>query len=150
LSAGLDNFLPQVSSIERHVSCEVVWDWTPSKSANAIRHQATLAIFALAGCPSCDALAGDLVGMAQIAQRYPSVRFLWVEGIAKSHAHPVSDGWTSALSPRSGAHAAMDIPGTPFAYLISASARVLAKGLVNRKYSEVLWNGMLRTGVVTA
>jgi hypothetical protein len=115
-------------------SREVVWDWTPPKPADAIRPQATLALFALAGCQACDELAGDQAGMAQIAQRYPSVRFLWVEGLTKAQPHPVSDGWTLALSPDSGAHAAMDIPGTPFAYLVSSGARVLAKGLINHPH----------------
>jgi len=113
-------------------SREVAWDWAPPKSADAFRPQATLALFALAGCQACDELAGDRAGMAQIVQRYPSVQFLWVEGLTKGQPHPVSDGWTLALSPGSGAHAAMEIPGTPFAYLVSSGARVLAKGLINQ------------------
>jgi hypothetical protein len=112
-------------------SHEVVWDWAAPKSANAIRPQATLALFALAGCQICDELAGDQASMAEVARRYPSVRFLWVEGLSNAQPHLVSDGWTLALSPASEAHAAMEIPGTPFGYLISASARVLAKGLIN-------------------
>jgi hypothetical protein len=110
---------------------EVVWDWAPPKSANAIDSQATLAVFALSGCQTCEELADNRAGMALVAQRYPSVRFLWVEGLATSQPRAMSDGWTLALSSDSGAHAAMEIPGSPFAYLISASARVLAKGLIN-------------------
>jgi hypothetical protein len=113
-------------------SREVVWDWAAPKSANgSITPQATLALFALAGCQSCDELAADRAGMTQLAQRYPSVRFLWVEGLGKAQPHPVSDGWTLALSPGAGAHSAMEVPGTPFGYLVSSGARVLAKGLVN-------------------
>ncbi len=119
-------------SLKLDGSREVVWDWGPPKSADAIRPLATLALFALAGCHICDELAGDhQASMAQIARQYPSVRFLWVEGLGETQPHPVSDGWTLALSPAREAHAAMDIPGSPFAYLISANARVLAKGLIN-------------------
>jgi len=113
-------------------SREVVWDWALPNSANAVESQATLAVFALAGCQTCEELAGDRLGLAQVAQRYPSIRFLWVEGLGTNQSRPVSDGWALALSSDSGAHSAMEIPGSPFAYLVSAGARVLAKGLVNQ------------------
>jgi hypothetical protein len=110
---------------------DVAYDWTPRYSDDLVRTEATLALFAFSSCHICDELADDQRSMAQLAQRHPSVRFLWIEELSKSQPHAVADGWTLARSPGSGAHGAMEVPGTPFAYLISAEARILAKALIN-------------------
>jgi hypothetical protein len=80
----------------------------------------------------CARLLEDQEGLARVAQRYHEVQFLWVQG-ERDHAHEVQmpQEWTLARSFGSTAHDTMEVPGSPFAYLIGADSHILAKGLVN-------------------
>jgi hypothetical protein len=106
----------------------MAYDWTSSALGNPL-FQATFAIFAMPGCPLCDSLATD-ESVALIAQRYPSIRFIWIDS-GKKRDHSSLSEWTHVSSRHASAHGAMDIPGTPFAYLVSADTRILSKGIVN-------------------
>jgi hypothetical protein len=126
-----------VLPLRLHDRTEIAYDWTvaiPGRQA----HEATLALFAMPGCPLCDQLATDEATalLTQnfpsilLTQNFPSIQFLWIEG-KQQQDHAVSGGWAMALSREGGAHHMMEIPGTPFVYLVSDDARILGKGLVN-------------------
>jgi hypothetical protein len=107
---------------------EIAFDWSdPSPGDHP--HEATFALFAMPGCPLCDALSFDET-ITTLDQKYPSVRFVWIDG-TRDPVHQIPAGWTVAGSHHGDAHQAMELPGTPFAYLISNDRHVLAKGIVN-------------------
>lgn len=108
---------------------EAVFDW--QLQADTLQaFDATCVLFALPSCPLCAELSRNTVGMSDLAARNPAVRFVWVDAGDKS-AHELPPPWTVARSSNSAAHDAMEVPSSPFIYLVSTSGRVLTKGLVN-------------------
>lgn len=107
---------------------EIAYDWS-----NTLRcqrsHIATVALFGLPGCPICDTLARD-AATGQLVNDYPSIAFVWISGQLDS-PHPAPAHWLKATSHHGSAHSVMDIPGTPFAYVVSVDSLILSKGLVN-------------------
>jgi hypothetical protein len=127
-----------------------VFDWVASDGDDS-HYSATFALFATPGCPICDRLAGDLATVA-ISNAYRSVRFLWIDG-GREPSHVLPSPWISAFSRHNNAHIAMEIPGTPFAYLVSAEGRIAGKGLINSAADiETLisnTNGVVRSGTIS-
>jgi hypothetical protein len=105
------------------------YDWASADRARN-EYKATFALFAMPACPLCDALSREDAQVPFLTERYPSIRFLWIDS-GDQLTHQVSGGWTVASSPNSDAHNLMEVPGSPFSYLVSQDARILAKGLVN-------------------
>jgi hypothetical protein len=109
---------------------ELAYDWI-LPPAGSMAQQGTIALFAMPGCPICDGLAHN-ADIAALPERYPTVRFVWIDGEKETETeHANFYAWSMAVSRHAHAHSAMDIPGTPFAYFISTDAHILAKSLVN-------------------
>jgi len=108
---------------------EIAYDWTGDVRSGAPQMQGTLALFAMPGCPLCESLSHN-AELAALPSRYPNIRFMWIEA-ARPRDHHLSPGWTIGVSPHGNAHQAMDVPGTPFAYIVSPDSRIVAKSLVN-------------------
>ncbi len=106
---------------------EVVYDWRNAGGDG--KFSATFALLALPTCPLCKTLASDNA-TAFVAERYPTVRFIWIDG-GHAEPNPALSGWTILSSRHGNAHEALDIPGTPFAYLVSTESRIMSKGLIN-------------------
>jgi hypothetical protein len=124
------------------------FDWAPLSSRGELK--ATFALFAMPGCPLCSALLRDQDGMRIVAQRHPSVQFLWVQAEDNSAGHIDLDPiWTFARTPDSAAHDAMEVPGSPFAYFIDMQGHILNKGLINRSVDIVAMIASSPTGVLT-
>lgn len=83
-------------------------------------------------CAVCSALIGDK-SLTNLPTHWPSVRFVWLEGgpVYESRAESLVGDWLLARSDDESAHAALDVPATPYGYVIDASGRVRGKGLVN-------------------
>jgi hypothetical protein len=103
-----------------------VFDWTTAGERDYV---ATLALFAAPSCPICERLATD-PAMTSMGTAYSSVRFIWIDG-GREPSHQLPPPWTNAFSAHNDAHVAMEVPGTPFAYLVSPDGRVISKGLAN-------------------
>jgi hypothetical protein len=109
---------------------ELAFDWS-SLSPGKLP-VGTFALFALPTCPICSRLAEDSQTMADVAARHETLQFIWIQqSQAPGHEIHLPQNWTNALSHNAAAHDAMEIPGSPFAYLISARGKILAKGLIN-------------------
>jgi hypothetical protein len=106
---------------------EAAYDWSATDDGSA--HEATFALFAMPNCPLCNALAGDST-TAVMTLSHPGVQFMWVDG-GREPSHSLPAPWITAFSSHGEAHSTMEIPGTPFAYLISPGGEVIAKGLIN-------------------
>jgi hypothetical protein len=113
---------------------EDAYDWAQRSPSDD--SEATLALFAMPTCPMCAKLAAEYENLAQLARHFPSVKFMWIQsvdaGSAAEHEIQLPPGWVQAMSSNGTAHDAMEIPGSPFAYLLDATGNVLAKGLVNQ------------------
>lgn len=109
---------------------ERAYDWTPLSVG--LRVSATFALFAMPACPLCAKLLEDHDALAEAARRHSPIQFLWVQGVLEAgNPLPSTSNWVSARSHDSAAHEAMEVPGSPFAYLVSGDGHILAKGLVN-------------------
>jgi hypothetical protein len=107
---------------------DLAYDWVQDITGPTA-WQGTVAVFALAGCPICDALSHSME-ISDLPERYPALRFLWIDG-EKEHERVLLDSWTVSVSRHAHAHSAMDVPGTPFAYYVSPDGHIVSKGLVN-------------------
>jgi hypothetical protein len=110
---------------------DALYLWEDAARQNGASAHATCVLFALPSCAICEGLSQDTLNLEQLTARHPDVRFLWVDsGERPSHQLPAS--WTVVSSVDSGAHLTMEIPATPFMYLVSSAGSVMAKGLVNQ------------------
>ena len=93
---------------------------------------ATVLIFAQPSCPICGDLAADAAGLPA---SWPSSRFVWVDGTVTGRPRRAVDsapGWMVGTAQDDAVHQAWDVSGSPFAYVVGASGRIAAKGVVNR------------------
>ena len=93
---------------------------------------ATVLVFAQPSCPICGDLAADAAGLPA---SWPSARFVWVDGTVTGRPRRAVDsapGWIVGTAQDDAVHAAWDVSGSPFAYVVGAHGRVAAKGVVNR------------------
>ncbi len=103
--------------------------------ANGSERRPRFLLFAEPTCPLCSSVWNDTA--EAVATEWPAVEFIWVDsdgpGVDEENAHrgPAPAGWLVTQSPGQIAHSAMQIPGFPYGYTISADGKVLAKGLVN-------------------
>jgi hypothetical protein len=107
---------------------DVEIDWSPSLT----RGGATVLVFALPSCPICGDLARDA---ASLPAAWPASRFVWVDGTSAGRPARAVDGapgWIVGMAEGDAVHQAWDVSGAPFAYVVAASGRVAAKGVVNR------------------
>lgn len=109
---------------------ELVYDWRGTGYADW-PYDATCAVFGVPMCPICDSLVQEDANLELLATRHPSTQFLWVDS-ADAPRHALPANWVAASSAKSEAHRAMDIPNTPFMYVVATDGRILAKGLVNQ------------------
>lgn len=90
---------------------------------------AQVAVFAEPTCPICAGLLDRGEELTELASKWSSIEFIWVDGPAFNHDHdPI--GWTIAVNDQGTAIREMQIPAFPFAYVV-ADGRVAAKGLIN-------------------
>lgn len=126
---GLDVGSSAPSDIAVEVERRLVnWDWRAAGSGRA-----TLTIFAVARCPLCDKLVPDLNSFADKWGELVDVLFIEKGPLPDGPTHDLATrtAWTYAVTPDGDLHDAFDVEATPFAFLISSSGTVLAKGLVN-------------------
>jgi hypothetical protein len=109
---------------------DALYQWGDAGHENQASAHATCVIFAVPGCVLCEGLSNDAPGLEQLASRYPDIHFLWVDS-GEQPTHRVPGNWAVVSSANSGAHLAMEIPATPFMYLVSSTGSVMTKGLVN-------------------
>lgn len=117
------------SNIELEVAGRFVnWDWRAAGSGRA-----TLAIFAVPQCPLCDELVPGLNDFADKWGELVDVLFIERGPLPDGPTHdvPTRTQWTYAVTPDNTLHEAFDVEATPFAFLVSSSGTVLAKGIVN-------------------
>ncbi|MBO0822938.1 MAG: hypothetical protein J2P27_03645 [Actinobacteria bacterium] len=110
--------------LERNDGQPATVDWVSSP-------RATAALFALPGCPVCEHLWHE-EDIGELAGRWPDVEFVWIDGPADlldSRDH--LDGWRFLRSQDKSAHQAVEVPASPYVYVVGNNSRVLAKGLVN-------------------
>jgi hypothetical protein len=107
---------------------EQAYNWSTTLPHH-VPQVATVAIFALPSCPVCESLARE-EEVGALVNIYPSILFMWVSG-RPDESHPAPQGWIEASSHHGHAHNAMEIPGTPFAYVVSADSTIRSKGVVN-------------------
>lgn len=99
-------------------------DWQTSS-------QATAALFALPGCPVCDHLWHE-ESITELADQWRNVDFLWIDGPSDHlDGRGTLRGWRFLRSPDRAAHRVVEMPASPYVYIIGNNARVLAKGLIN-------------------
>lgn len=108
-----------------------LYQWADPGRQNGASAHATCIVFAVPGCVICEGLSKDASNMAELAARHQDIRFLWVDS-GEHPSHHLPDSWTVVSSVNSGAHLAMEIPATPFMYLVSSAGSVMTKGLVNQ------------------
>lgn len=93
---------------------------------------ATVLVFAQPSCPICGDLAADAAGLPV---SWPSSRFVWVDGTVTGRPRRAVDsapGWIVGTAQDDAVHAAWDVSGSPFAYVVGGNGRIAAKGVVNR------------------
>jgi len=93
---------------------------------------ATVLVFAQPSCPICGELAADA---ASLPGSWPTSRFVWVDGTITGRPPRAVDsapGWIVGTAEGDAVHAAWDVTGSPFAYVVGANGRIAAKGVVNR------------------
>jgi hypothetical protein len=108
--------------------------------ADGGRRLGWLLVFALPACPLCEEL-GQTVGV--LPPVWPDVEFVWIgEAPPVLRAHPA--GWRLAESDKEQAHEAMEVPGSPFVYVLKPGGKVAAKGLINNasEMSSLLMEGL--------
>ena len=102
-------------------------DWSAAPQDGA-----TVLLFAQPSCPICGDLARDAAGLPA---SWPASRFVWVDGTITGRPPRAVDGapgWIVGTAEGDAVHQAWDVSGSPFAYVVGASGRVAAKGVVNR------------------
>lgn len=89
-------------------------------------------VFTLPGCPICERLSGEVHALLESA---PQFEHVWItpsmNGRVQEENVSRPDGWVLALTPDERAHKQMDVPASPYAYVLGKDGKVLAKGLVN-------------------
>jgi hypothetical protein len=113
-----------VLSVRAQDDSPMIVDWVGAT-------RCTVALFALPGCPICSHLWEGEDLAAQAAQ-WPGVEFIWVD-LDQSHlaTGPIPAGWAFAYSTDRSAHEAVELPASPYAYVVSTRAKVISKGLIN-------------------
>jgi len=105
----------------------------------------TVALFALPGCPICSHLWEE-EEFAALSAQWPSVEFIWFD-VDQAHlaTGPVPAGWVFAHSADRSAHEAVELPASPYAYVISNRGKVMSKGLINdgEQLAELLAQALL-------
>lgn len=96
--------------------------------------RATMLVFSIPPCPLCAELIphlnefvegwGQLADLVLVERDLPGL-------VGNPRDLPIDRRWTYSLSEGGALHDAFDVEATPFAFLVSTSGRVLAKGLVN-------------------
>jgi hypothetical protein len=107
-------------------------DWAAAPVTGATVPAATVLVFAQPSCPICGDLAADAAGLPAA---WPSSRFVWVDGTVTGRPRRAVDsapGWIVGTARDDAVHQAWDVSGSPFAYVVGASGRIAAKGVVNR------------------
>ena len=102
-------------------------DWSAAPVAGT-----TVLVFAQPSCPICGDLAADAAGLPV---SWPSSRFVWVDGTVTGRPRRAVDsapGWIVGTAQDDAVHAAWDVSGSPFAYVVGGNGRIAAKGVVNR------------------
>jgi hypothetical protein len=124
--AGLDvgATAPSLSVEAPGSTAELVlaWDGTGDGA-----RQGWLGLFGQPTCPVCKHLWANEIAALPLA--WQTIQFVWVD--AEPPASPAPLGWQVGVSADESAHAAMEVPGVPYAYVIGPDSRILAKGLVN-------------------
>ncbi len=120
-------------SVRAQDGSPMIVDWVGTK-------RGTAALFALPGCPICSHLWEE-AEFAALPAQWPGVEFIWFD-VDKAHldAGPVPAGWAFAHSADRSAHEAVELPASPYAYVVSGSGKVMSKGLINdgMKLAELL------------
>lgn len=101
-------------------------DWSAG-----VHDGATVLVFAQPSCPICGELATDAAGLPP---SWSASRFVWVDGTITGRPPRAVDGapgWIVGTAEGDAVHQAWDISGAPFAYVVGASGRIEAKGVVN-------------------
>lgn len=125
--AGLDlgARVPDLQLIEQHSRNPL------NLASDSSPQRGKVIVFTLPGCPICERLSGEVHVLPETS---PAYDYVWItsmqRGIVQDGAgYP--DGWTLALTEGEEAHRAMDVPASPYIYVVGADNRVLSKGLVN-------------------
>jgi hypothetical protein len=124
--AGLDvgATAPPLSLEAPGSTAELVLAW--DRTSDGAR-QGQLVLFGLPTCPICKHLWADEIAALPLA--WQTIEFVWVD--AEPPNGPAPLGWQVGISADESAHAAMEVPGVPYAYVIGSGGRIVAKGLVN-------------------
>jgi hypothetical protein len=111
-------------SVRAQDGSPVIVDWVGTK-------RGTAALFALPGCPICSHLWEE-EEVAALPAQWPGVEFIWFD-VDQAHlaTGPIPDGWAFAHSADRSAHEAVELPASPYAYVVSSSGKVMSKGLIN-------------------